>query len=904
MKKSHKNRIGAVALATLAAGTTVPALAQGLPIQGQAATANGPQQAFNVPATDLTAALEAYSKATGIKIRSRISNDELAGFRSMGVQGTMTSAQALRKILRETGLQGQLDASGKVVNISLRNNEQVDVTTTEQANLQQFPQSMLDTAQTVATVPQYILSEQADTTLRDSLRNVPGISIAAGEGGSQGDSLTIRGFNARNDIYLDGIRDFGSYFRDSFNYSSVDVLEGPASVEFGRGSTGGVVNQETKQAAVDRFVIVNGQGGSNQRARGTADVNIPIKAIPGGTAFRVNIVGEQTGYAGRDYAFTQRFGIAPSLAFGLNGHTRGIISFLHEAENDTPDYGLPYFGTTYAAVPTNTYYGVLSSNFLKTTPDIATGKIEHDFGIHLTVRNTLRWANYPRTFRITEPQVNSVGTLTYKTPGSTSTAYVGPNTVIMATCAQSATPSASCYAVNTPLSQVYIKRNQINGTSTEDMLWDQMSGTYHFTVHRVSNTAVVLLEGGRERSNPNRPTYTLPYVSLVNPNPNDVFAPTQTINAVTTHVASQSFGVDFLDTLELTRWLELSGGVRFDYFNTTSATPAYVQTTMTGGTTANANITGTSGTRLDKQPTYRAAIVVKPKAQGSVYFDWGTSFNPAAESLSLSANNAISAPEYNQTFEVGAKWSFLRDRLNLNGSLFRTEKLNARETDPTNSQNVINSGNQLVRGAQIGALGHLPHSFDLLVGYAYLNGIIESSVINASPFGALGSYANCPAGTPTTRNGVAVTCTLQTAMVNANDQRANTYPYFISPTNFPLANVPKNSGNFWITHSLKYRFVGGFGGNYVAVRRASSTAAVAVYTSQTAVDPGTVPFAFKAVPGYTVLNLLISRPIGEHLSAQFNLDNLTNKFYIDQPHPGHLVPGERLTALVGLNYKF
>ena len=893
---------GAVGVAAAQAGladTAEAAVAQVPVPEHKLATPDQPQ-AFNIVATDLTTALDAYQRATGLKIHSKISNDELAGFRSRGVQGTFTPAEALRKILAETGLQGQLEPNGAVVNISIRNTEQVQVTASAQTSLQQFPQALVDTAQTIAMVPQYIMSEQADTTLRDSLRNVPGISIAAGEGGSQGDSLTIRGFNARNDIYLDGIRDFGSYYRDSFNYAAVDVLEGPASVEFGRGSTGGVVNQETKQPEVNRFLVINGQGGTNQRGRGTADYNQPINAIPGGTAFRVNVVAEQTGYAGRDVAFTKRSGIAPSIAFGLKTHTRATFSFLHESESDIPDYGLPYFGATYAAVPTNTFYGITSANFLKTTPDIATGKIEHDFGLHLTLRNTLRWANYPRTFRITEPQVNSLATISY-TNADGKNVYEGVNTVIHAQCAIAATPATSCYAFNTPLSQVYINRNEINGASTEDILWDQVSGSYHFNVKHVTNSAVVLLEGGRERSNPNRPTYKLPYVSLLNPNPSDAFAPISAIPGVTTHVATQSFGVDFLDTLELTRWLQLSGGVRLDYFSTQSATPANVY--VATGATATTTVPALAAERLDKQPTYRAAVVVKPAPAGSIYFDWGTSFNPAAESLSLSGNNATSAPEYNQTFEAGAKWSFLRDRLNLNGSLFRTEKLNARETDPNNSQNTINAGNQLVRGAQIGALGHLPSSFDLILGYAYLNGVVESSVVNASPFTA-SAYSNCPAGTAALANGVAVTCTLNTALVNAHDPRANTYPYYINPAGFPLANVPKNSGNFWVTHSLKYRFVGGFGGNYVSARRASSTAAIGVYNSQTVVNPSTVPLAFKSIPGYTILNLLVRRPIGEHMDAQFNLNNLTNKFFIDQPHPGHLIPGERITALFGVNYKF
>jgi catecholate siderophore receptor len=102
--------------------------------------------------------------------------------------------------------------------------------------------------------------EEGTTTLRDALRNVAGISLAAGEGGAQGDSLTIRGFTARNDIFLDAMRDFGSYYRDPFNLESVAVLQGPSSVAFGRGSTGGVVSQTTKSPRLEGFESSAGRG--------------------------------------------------------------------------------------------------------------------------------------------------------------------------------------------------------------------------------------------------------------------------------------------------------------------------------------------------------------------------------------------------------------------------------------------------------------------------------------------------------------------------------------------------------------------------------------------------------------------------------------------------------------------
>ena len=618
---------------------------------GNASQNAGATRHFDIAAGDLASTLESFGRATGIKVQMTIPDDKIGTFRSRGAQGDFSPEQALRQILAETGLEARFKTSTEV-EILVRNTERVEVTASmADISMQQFQQPLLDTAQTVQVVPQFILSEQADTSLRDSLRNVPGISIAAGEGGSQGDSLTIRGFNARNDIFLDGIRDFGSYYRDSFNYSAVDVLEGPASVEFGRGSTGGVVNQQSKQPETKPSTALAAQFGTDEMRRGTLDLNQPIKAIPGGTAFRLNAVGEETDVAGRNVTTTHRFGVAPSISFGLDARSHATLSYMHEGENDIPDYGLPYFGATYAAVPTDTYYGIASANRLSTTPDVLTARMDRDLDVHATLRNTFRWANYPRTFRITEPQINSAATALYSNADGKTT-YEGPGTAIAVRCAIVATPSASCFPFNTPLNQVLVKRNEISGRSTEDMLWDQLSGSLRFNVLHVANNAVVLLEGGRERSDPNRPAYTLPYVPALNPNPSDPFAPTVATPGVTTHVASQSFGIYFIDTLEITHWLEASGGVRFDYFSTTSSSP--INPATTPATVA------TFSERLDKQPTYRAAVVVKPRPEGSIYFDWGTSFDPAAESLSLSGNNATSPRSTTRLMKLAPSGLFFR----------------------------------------------------------------------------------------------------------------------------------------------------------------------------------------------------------------------------------------------------
>ena len=242
-----------------------------------------------------------------------------------------------------------------------------------------FSQPLIDTPQTVAVVPQFVLKDEQNTTLRDALRNVPGISMAAGEFGAQGDNLTIRGFTARNDIFLDGIRDFGSYYRDSFDYDQVEVLEGPAGVQFGRGSTGGIINQESKVPQTQPFVTFSAQFGTDATRRGQVDVNEPLPGMKESAAARLNAVGTEGGVAGRPYAENRHFGLAPSLEFGMNTPTRKTLSYFHLTENDTPDYGLPWLFNGIAPANRHAYFGLPDSNYLRANVDVVTAKLDHDF---------------------------------------------------------------------------------------------------------------------------------------------------------------------------------------------------------------------------------------------------------------------------------------------------------------------------------------------------------------------------------------------------------------------------------------------------------------------------------------------------------------------------------------------
>jgi catecholate siderophore receptor len=851
---------GWIATGTLAAyaviGGTRYALAEkekSDPAGSSAAEATLPLKKFDIAPGPLDGAVEAYEKATGLTVKVVLPTGTLAGFNSHGVVGLYREDEALRLLLERTGLNYRVeDVSTMVVGVQTKDTVSVTDAVTDAVSLTKFTEPLLTTAQSITVIPQFVVKDQGVTTLRDALRNVPGISLAAGEAGAQGDNLTIRGFTARNDIFLDGIRDFGSYYRDTFNYEQVEALEGPAGIQFGRGSTGGVVNQESKVPTVQQFAHVQSQFGTDKTRRVTADLNSHELNAMGGTAFRLNFMGQEGGVAGRDFAEIRRWGVAPSLSIGLNTKTRATLNYVHLQENDTPDYGLPWFNNTVAPGPVrHSYYGFPDENNLQTNDDILTLKAEHEFSPGVNLHTIARAANYPRQAQITEPQICS------NAPAS-----VPVGGVVASLPTSAVNTSLPCpYTASSDPSTMVVNRNQIQIKSVESDLWDQTEVTARFKVLGFKNSLVAGVEGGQEISNPIRSSYTInkintvPSTSLVDPDTQHPFAGTGYITSIV-HTKSESVGVYFVDTIKLGDLFEISGGVRWDRFDT-----GYNlwQPKPPAGGVVTAPVAPIS--RVDEQPSYRAALVYKPSSHGSLYFDYGTSFNPGAESLSLSVGlaNSSAAPEENETYEAGVKWSFLNERLMAESAVFRTEKDNARETDPTNANNIVAAGNQLVKGVQFSMVGRLPQGMDIVAGYAYL----DSAVIYSK--------------------------------------------FFPTSVGYPLANVPKQTFNLFVTHQLPWRLNAGLGGNYVASRTASST--VPFVPASYAPNPNGPGFivtgvAMKQVPGYWIFDAMLKRPITERLELQANVNNLLNRYYIDLPHPSHLIPGAGANALIGINFKF
>ena len=538
-------------------------------------------------------------------------------------------------------------------------------------------QPVARTPQSVDVITAQVIQLKALADLRDVLRVDPSVSAHADEDSGQGTNVQIRGFSARFDIYRDGQLDIGQYYRDPFDLDAVEVLTGPSSVLFGRGSTGGVVNDVSKAPTLQPLQAAALSAGTDDLARITADLNAPLSAS---AALRVNAMGYTSGIAGRDLVNASRAGVSPMLSVGMGGSTELTIGLMHQLQWGRPDYGVPWIdlaGTTVshpAAVPWNNDYG-FTDDYSRVSADIATASLRHDLGSGWVLRDQIRYAWYGRSYRITEPTLNSV-----------------------------VAPGAS-------LSSLTIARTVRGGSSREGFAENQADLTGSFETWGLKHSIVVSGQFGQQSSDPTTLSFSgVPGTNLIAPDEAMAFSGSskpKSIVRFTADTAALSFG----DTVELgPRW-QFDGAVRLDRF---------------AADYQNAVPQPTSLQHTDVQPSYRAAMLYALTPNAHAYAMWGTSFDPSAESLSLSASTADLAPEHNQTEEAGLKWS-PRPALLLSGSVFRTTQFNAREPSPTDPTVDILAGTERSQGVELLAQGHITPQWLVLSGYTYLDARVVAS---------------------------------------------------------------------------------------------------------------------------------------------------------------------------------
>jgi catecholate siderophore receptor len=449
-----------------------------------------------------------------------------------------------------------------------------------------------------------------------------------------------------------------------------------------------VINQVTKAAQMDPIQAAVLQFGTNSQIRGTADFDTPIGPS---AAFRINGMAERSEVTDRDFVFNRRWGIAPTIAFGLGEPDSVELSWLHQQQNDRPDVGIPFIFGAPAKIPRNVDFGLLTDYF-KTSVDVATLRYKHDFNDDFSVTNTFRAGIYVFQNHRSSPNFGD----------------------------EVITP-------NEPLSQVGVGRDDPASSGTQRNLTDQLDFRGHFDTWFLSHDLTVGLEYGRETNdldryvNPfNTNNMWIPYVPILAPNPHQTL-PQPLPVASAQHTAALVQAAYLTDTIHIGEYIDLIGGARFDRFSSTFTQDNF-QTVLAPVPAASTNFG-----RTDNVTSPRAAIVFKPTPNQSFYFTYGTSFDPSAEALSLSSGTANLGPVKAETYEVGAKAVWLDGMLTTTAALFRTEVNNAQINDPERPNVVILAGNQQVDGIELDASGRITKDWEILAGFIYLDPRTEFS---------------------------------------------------------------------------------------------------------------------------------------------------------------------------------
>ena len=549
--------------------------------------------------------------------------------------------------------------------------------------------------QSISVITDKEIKDKASQSIGDVVKYVPGIEVHQGEGNR--DQISIRGQNASTaDFFVNGVRDDAQVFRDLYNTERLEVLKGPAALAFGRGGAGGVLNRVTKQADFATHDEATVEVGSFDHKRAVIDVDRKITADFGA---RITSMFEDSG-SYRDGVDLQRWGINPTLAFRPWDRTTVVLDCEHYEDHRTADRGIPserVKGQTGIVGPSpaaySTFFGNPDDSFVNAVVDRTSATIEHTTDFGLKVRNVTQYANYDRMYQ---------------------NIYAG-----------------GPFDPNTGLVPI-VAYNNINN---RENLFNQTDFTYKFGDGWMRHTVLAGAEFGHQNSfnfrhsgefdisggngecvsfgpGNNLPTGTC-FVKFTDPtiySPPVSFATPTTHNSVSSNV--QSFYVQ--DQIEITRYLEIVGGVRHDSFNTevTNLFPG----------------TGAPG-RFGQEDNFyspRAGVILKPTDDVSLYASYSTTYLPASGDQFGSVTTATQKlePEKYENYEVGLKWD-LSESLAFTAAAYEVDRTNVRFAQPDGT--FLQTGKSEVQGVEVTLTGYVTDRWQVAAGYGHQTGELTSA---------------------------------------------------------------------------------------------------------------------------------------------------------------------------------
>ncbi len=531
-----------------------------------------------------------------------------------------------------------------------------------------------DVPQSITVVGQQLIKDQLMTSISDVVRYVPGVTTHQGENNL--DQIIIRGNNTSADFFVNGVRDDVQYFRDVYNIDRIEALKGPNAMIFGRGGAGGVVNRVLKEAVFQPLRDVSFQAGMYGNRRLAADFDQPLSDT---AAVRVNGMFEHSD-SFRNQVGLERYGITPTLTLLPTSRTRVVVSYEHLHDRRTADRGITSFAGAPAAVDPSLFYGNPDDSHVRLAVNLGSAMIEHRWG-RATIRNRTVLAGYDRFYQ------NYV-------PGAASA------------------------------NQDLVMLSAYNNATERTNLFNQTDVVVGATTGRIRHSVLLGAEFGRQLTDNFRNTgffnnlTTSVQVPFSSPTISVPVTFRQNATDADNHVWARVASAYAQDQVELTRHLQVLGGLRFDQFDLSHHN----------------NRTTETLSRLDNLVSPRAGIVFKPATPVSVYGSYSVSYLPSSgdQFSSLTTITQQLKPEQFTNYEVGAKWDF-SSGLSVATAVYRLDRTNTRSTDPNDPTRIVQTGSQRTNGYEFGVDGRLTRAWRLAGGYAYQDAFVTSATVVAKP---------------------------------------------------------------------------------------------------------------------------------------------------------------------------
>lgn len=584
-------------------------------------------------------------------------------------------------------------------------------------------QALRDIPQSVTVVTEKLMDDRNLDTFKEALKNTAGISFLAAEGGEE--DIRLRGFSlqATGDVFVDGVRDPAFYERDTFNLDRLEVLRGSASMLFGRGSTGGAVNQVSKTPRLMDESQVDLTLGSHDHVRLVGDFN---KQTGESAALRLNVMKTQADNNGSGSSLDKE-GIAGAYRWGIGEKDEFQLGFYHLNNNNGMNYGLPWIRPSTSSSPLEAtvlpldpkaYYGAASDYNAGSATHLSASHT-HRFSADSELKTQIRKGRYERDQR--------AGTVRFANAASqpggqaVSLATLGPNTVI------NRGNNLKIQDMDTlHVQSDFTKKFQALGLKHELLAGVDLA-TEDKTVYAARTTA----QGGV--------TINKPTTTIGTPNDGAWVDESTRVLRVNNQYSSTGWGAYLQDLVQVAPQWKVLGGLRYDKLK-----GDYDQ--FANPTNATANGAKTSYRMKVGEWSQRAGVLFQPNDLQSFHLSYGTSFNTSGDTYSLGASNVDTPPEQSVNWELGAKLDSADKRFTTRLALFRATKKNERNTDPMLPV-VTLTGSRYASGLEIDVAGRLTPKWEVFGSFTWMP---DAKVSKAAPCPATGS---CSQNTPGERVG-------------------------------------------------------------------------------------------------------------------------------------------------------